>query len=64
MLTIEKELFDLKKELLNMFLMVESQWEKGTTALLEFDQDIAEEITISENRINALAFAHMFQKTV
>ena len=41
MLTIEKELFDLKKELLNMFLMVESQWEKGTTALLEFDQDIA-----------------------
>ena len=53
MLTIEKELFDLKKELLNMFLMVESQWEKGTTALLEFDQDIAEEITISENRINA-----------
>ena len=36
-----------------MFLMVEKQWEKGTTALLEFDQDMAEEIQVSENRINA-----------
>ena len=52
--TIEKELYNLKRELLNMFLMVESQWEKGTKALLDFDQDIAEEISVSENRINAL----------
>ena len=51
--TIDKEIINLKRELLNMFLMVESQWEKGTTALLEYDQDIAEEIQITENRINA-----------
>ena len=33
--TIDKEIIKLKRELLNMFLMVESQWEKGTTVFID-----------------------------
>ena len=51
---LEKEINSLKKELLNMFLLVETQWKKSTIAILEFDQDIAEEISSIENRVNAL----------
>ena len=51
---LEKEINSLKKELLNMFLLVENQWKKSTIAILEFDQDIAEEISSIENRVNAL----------
>ena len=50
---IEKEIFDLKSSLLKMFLLVEKQWKKGANAILNYDQDIAEEISSSENRINA-----------
>ena len=53
MITIDSEILDLKKELLKMFFLVESQWEKGATAILNYDQDMAEEISSSENRINA-----------
>ena len=51
--TIDSEILDLKKELIKMFFLVESQWEKGATAILNYDQDMAEEISSSENRINA-----------
>ena len=51
--TIEKEILNLKSSLLKMFLLVEGQWEKGANAIINYDQDIAEEISSSENRINA-----------
>ena len=51
--TIEKEIQELRKSLLQMFFLVESQWEKGSNAILEYDQDIAEEISSSEKIINA-----------
>ena len=38
---LEKEINSLKKELLNMFLLVENQWKKSTIAILEFDQDMS-----------------------
>ena len=50
---IEKEILNLRNSLFNMFLLVESQWEKGARAILDYDQDIAEEISSSEKRINA-----------
>ncbi|MAO01771.1 MAG: phosphate transport system regulatory protein PhoU [Flavobacteriales bacterium] len=50
---IEKEILNLKKSLLKMFFLVEAQWEKGANAIIDYDQDIAEEISSSENRINA-----------
>jgi len=53
MSTIEKEILDLRKALLKMFLLVENQWEKGANAILEYDQDVAESISSSEKRINA-----------
>ena len=51
--TIEKEISNLKSSLLKMFFLVEGQWEKGANAIINYDQDIAEEISSSENRINA-----------
>ena len=51
--TIEKEISNLKSSLLKMFLLVEGQWEKGANAIVNYDQDVAEEISSSENRINA-----------
>ena len=51
--TIEKEINNLKRSLLSMFILVEAQWEKGTSAIINYDQDIAEEISSSEARINA-----------
>ena len=51
--TIEKEIQELRKSLLQMFFLVESQWEKGSNAILEYDQDIAEEISHQKKRINA-----------
>ena len=50
---IEKEILNLKKSLLKMFFLVEAQCEKGANAIIDYDQDIAEEISSSENRINA-----------
>ena len=51
---LEQEISSLKKELLEMFLIVENQWKKSSAAILNFDQDIAEEISSTEKRVNAL----------
>lgn len=54
---LEQEISGLKRELLKMFELVEKQWRKSSIAILEFDQDIAEEISSSENRVNAMEIA-------
>ncbi|MGC6428466.1 MAG: phosphate signaling complex protein PhoU [Flavobacteriales bacterium] len=51
---LEQELHELRKELLNMFLVVNNQLLKSERALLDFDKDIAAEITNAEKRINSL----------
>jgi phosphate transport system protein len=51
--TINEEIINLKKSLLKMFFLVENQWEKGQTAVIKHDQDMAAEIAFSEARINA-----------
>ena len=53
MTTIDKEILNLRKSSLQMFFLVEAQWEKGTNAIIEYDQDVAEEISSSEKRINS-----------
>jgi phosphate transport system protein len=53
MTQLEQEIKKLKKELLQMFLAVNKQLLKSERALLEFDKDLAAEITIAEKRINA-----------
>ena len=54
MTQIEQEISALRKELLNMFLAVNNQLQKSEMALLEFDKDLAAEITNAEKRINSL----------
>ena len=54
MTLLEQELKDLRQELLNMFLAVNNQLLKSEKALLEFDKDLAAEITNAEKRINSL----------
>lgn len=54
---LEEETSALKQELLKMFSLVGKQWKKTATAILEFDQDIAEEISSTETRVNALEIA-------
>lgn len=54
MTQIEQEINDLRKELLNMFLAVNNQLLKSEKALLEFDKDLAAEITNAEKRVNSL----------
>jgi len=54
MTQLEQEINELRKELLNMFLAVNNQLLKSEKALLEFDKDLAAEITIAEKRINSL----------
>jgi len=54
MTQIEQEINELRKELLNMFLAVNNQLLKSEKALLEFNKDLAAEITNAEKRINSL----------
>jgi phosphate transport system protein len=50
---LEKEIKALKDEMLNMWSLVQSQLTKSRKALLSFDEDLAREISLKENRVNA-----------
>lgn len=50
---LEKEIKALKEEVLNMWSLVQSQLTKSKKALLSFDEDLAREIGLKENRVNA-----------
>jgi phosphate transport system protein len=51
---LETELHLLKEDLIEMTRLVKIQLFKGRDALLHFDRDLAREIIVNENRINAL----------
>lgn len=53
MAKIEGELKQLKEEVLTMFDLVHSQLEKGLSALLNFDKDLAREVIMVERRVNS-----------
>ena len=50
MIYIEKELDDLKKEVLEMWDLVNSQLNRAGEALLSMDKELAHEVTYRENR--------------
>jgi phosphate transport system protein len=50
---LDHEIKQLKEEVISMWKMVHSQLEKGLSALLNFDKDLAREIVMIENRVNA-----------
>ena len=54
MTPLEQEISELKDELQNMFIAVNMQLEKCEEAFINYDVDLASEITNTEKRINAL----------
>src|SRR6201996_6578203 len=53
MTQLENELQEVKKEVINMWNLVQSQLEKSRTAMFNFDRDLAREIVLKEKRVNA-----------
>src|SRR5579862_4342689 len=53
MAPIENEIISLKKELINMWMLVQSQLNKTREAMTNFDKDLAREVLIKERRVNS-----------
>src|ERR1700761_4936824 len=53
MTQLEVGLDGVKKEVLSMWNLVESQLQKSRTAMLHFDRDLAREVVLKEKRVNA-----------
>jgi phosphate transport system protein len=53
MTPIENEIIALKKEISNMWLLVQSQLNKSREAMLNFDKDLAREVLVKEKRVNS-----------
>lgn len=54
MTQFEKELADVKAEVINMWQLVLSQLSKAKDAMLSFDKNLAREVMAREKRVNAL----------
>ena len=50
---LDNELQLLKNDTINMWKLVQTQLEKGKSALLNFDKDLAREVISNEKRVNA-----------
>ncbi len=50
---IEDEIRELKKDVLKMMVLVHKQLSKGQDAIYQFDKDLANEIMVKENKVNA-----------
>src|SRR5580700_457036 len=53
MTQLENEINALKKELVNMWILVQSQLNKAKEAMVTFDKDLAREVLIKEKRVNS-----------
>lgn len=53
MTQIENEITALKKELINMWILVQSQLNKAREAMTNFDKDLAREVLVKEKRVNS-----------
>jgi phosphate transport system protein len=51
---IDNELKLVREEVITMWKLVHSQLEKGLSALLNFDKDLAREVVMFETRVNAM----------
>lgn len=54
MIHLDKELEQLKKTTINMWVLVESQIEKAYQALINNDKDLAREVIVNEKRVNSM----------
>ena len=53
MTPLENEITALKKELINMWILVQSQLNKAKEAMVQFDKDLAREVLVKEKRVNS-----------
>src|SRR6201996_6552783 len=53
MTPLENELTALKKELIGMWILVQSQLNKAKEAMVQFDKDLAREVLMKEKRVNS-----------
>src|SRR5580704_6674497 len=53
MTQIENEIAGVKRELVNMWILVQSQLNKAKEAMVQFDKDLAREVLIKEKRVNS-----------
>src|SRR6185312_5097026 len=53
MTPLENEIGALKKELINMWMLVQSQLDNAKEAMVQFDKDLAREILVKEKRVNS-----------
>jgi phosphate transport system protein len=53
MTILENEINALKKELISMWILVQSQLNKAKEAMVQFDKDLAREVLIKEKRVNS-----------
>jgi phosphate transport system protein len=53
MTPLENEIVALKKELVSMWILVQSQLNKAKEAMIQFDKDLAREVLIKEKRVNS-----------
>jgi phosphate transport system protein len=53
MTPIENEIVALKKELVSMWMLVQSQLNKAREAMINFDKDLAREVLVKEKRVNS-----------
>lgn len=53
MTQLENEITSLKTEVINMWILVQSQMNKAREAMQHFDKDLAREVVMKEKRVNA-----------
>lgn len=53
MTPLENEINALKKELISMWILVQSQLNKAKDAMVLFDKDLAREVLVKEKRVNS-----------
>jgi len=53
MTPLENEITALKKELVSMWILVQSQLNKAKEAMVQYDKDLAREVLIKEKRVNS-----------
>src|SRR5258708_25428589 len=53
MTPLENEINGVKKELINMWILVQSQMNKAREAMVQFDKDLAREVLVKEKRVNS-----------
>jgi len=53
MTPLENEISALKKELINMWMLVQSQLNNAKEAMIKFDKDLAREVLVKEKRVNS-----------